>query len=80
MGRDLPTEPGTPTFERLFEAWATALRQVGYPPVSRELFGTAVGMLSPAALERLIAANGFEAPVPFFQALLMHAWFARRSA
>lgn len=76
---DLATEPGTPAFERLFDGWAAALRQVGYPPASREIFGTAVGMLSPAALERLIAASGFDAPVPFFQALLMHGWFTRRS-
>ena len=75
---DLATEPGTPTFESLYDVWAATFKHVGLPAPAREIFGTAVGMLSPQALERLIASSGFEAPVPFFQAVLMHGWFARR--
>lgn len=75
---DLATELGSPTFDALYEVWETTFARVGLP-VRREVFGAAVGMLSPQALERLIASSGFDAPVPCFQALLMHGWFARRS-
>lgn len=76
---DLASELGSPTFDRLLEVWAATFERVGLPPARREIFGAAVGMLSPQAVERLIASSGFDAPVPMFQALLMHGWFARRS-
>lgn len=77
---DLATELGSPTFDSLYEIWATAFRQVGLPAPAREIFGSAVGMLSPQAVERLIASSGFDAPVPLFQTLFMHGWSARRSS
>jgi tRNA (cmo5U34)-methyltransferase len=76
---DLATELGSPTFDSLYEVWEGTLTRVGFP-VSRESFGTAVGMLSPRSVEQLIASGGFDAPVAFFQALFMHAWYARRFA
>jgi tRNA (cmo5U34)-methyltransferase len=76
---DLATELGSPTFDSLYDVWEATLTRVGFP-VRREVFGTAVGMLSPQSVERLIASSGFDAPVPFFQTLFMHAWYARRSA
>ncbi|MCA9720273.1 MAG: class I SAM-dependent methyltransferase, partial [Myxococcales bacterium] len=76
---DLATELATPTFDRLYEAWETALTRAEFP-VSRAAFGTGIGMLSPRELERLIASSGFDAPTPFFQAFFMHAWVSRRSS
>lgn len=76
---DLASELGSVTFDELFAVWTATSEHVGLGVVRREMFGAAVGMLSPTALERLIASSGFDAPVPFFQALLMHGWFARRS-
>jgi hypothetical protein len=38
-----------------------------------------VVILPPAEVASIIESGGFEAPVRFFQAGLIHAWFARRA-
>ncbi len=37
-----------------------------------------VAILPPADVASIIESGGFEAPVQFFQAGLIHAWFAKR--
>lgn len=39
-----------------------------------------VAILPPGDIARIIRAGGFHEPVDFFQAALVHAWFARKSA
>lgn len=39
-----------------------------------------VSILPPMTVAAIIESGGFEAPVQFFQAGLMHAWHARRTA
>jgi len=36
-----------------------------------------VAVLSPASVVSIISTGGFEPPVQFFQAGLIHAWFAK---
>ena len=76
---DLATELGTHNFEQLYLAWEALFTLAGLT-MGRQAFGTAIGMLSPQAVERLIASSGFDAPVPFYQAVFMPGWFARRSS
>jgi tRNA (cmo5U34)-methyltransferase len=38
-----------------------------------------VAVLPPSEVASIIAAGGFGSPILFFQNLLMHAWYARRS-
>ncbi len=45
----------------------------------RAAYSTDVGVLAPARIASIIAAGGFEAPVQFFQAGLIHAWLSRRA-
>ena len=44
----------------------------------RAAYAKEVAMLPPAMVAAIIQAGGFTAPVQFFQAGLMHAWFANR--
>lgn len=39
-----------------------------------------VAILAPATVASVIESGGFEPPVQFFQAGLLHAWFSRRSS
>lgn len=76
---DLATAPGTPAFEALWPVWAAMFERVGLPAPQREMMERHVGLLAPADVAALIAAGGFEPPVQYFQALLMHGWFTRRA-
>ncbi|NEQ27198.1 MAG: SAM-dependent methyltransferase, partial [Microcoleus sp. SIO2G3] len=39
-----------------------------------------VAVLPPQEVELIIASSGFDAPVLFFQTLLIHAWYAQRTS
>jgi len=43
-------------------------------------YGRNVAVSAPREIEELIASSGFDAPVLFFQAFLIHAWYAKRAA
>jgi tRNA (cmo5U34)-methyltransferase len=43
----------------------------------RLVYGRDVAVSTIPEIEELIAASGFDAPVLFFQAFLIHAWYAR---
>lgn len=45
----------------------------------REAYDRDVSILPPASVEAIIAAAGFDTPVQFFQAGLIHAWYSRRT-
>lgn len=47
---------------------------------ARDAYTTDVAVLPPAEVASLIAAGGFEPPVPVYQAGLLHAWLARRAS
>ena len=44
----------------------------------RAAYAGDVAVLPPAQVEAIIAAGGFEPPVRFFQAGLIHGWISRR--
>jgi tRNA (cmo5U34)-methyltransferase len=46
----------------------------------RTTFGQNVAVLPPIEVESIIAASGFDQPVLFFQTLLLHAWYAKRTS
>lgn len=39
-----------------------------------------VSILPPMTVAAIIESGGFETPIPFFQAGLMHAWHAKRAS
>ncbi len=46
----------------------------------RAAYGRDVAVLPPQEVASIIASAGFDTPVLFFQNLLIHAWYSRRTS
>ena len=80
---DLASEIGSAQYEALLGAWLAMMAAAGVPPEGlqnmRAAYRRDVAVLSATAVEAIIAAGGFEAPVQFYQAGLIRAWFSKRA-
>ena len=65
-------------YSKLLEVWVNMHNHAGMP-VNIESFGNEVAILPIKEVESLVKSGGFEAPVLFFQTLLIHAWFSKVS-
>jgi tRNA (cmo5U34)-methyltransferase len=78
---DLASDLSSAAQRSLLEVWfrtmATADLSAEALQRMREAYERDVAVLPPAEVEAIIRAGGFDTPVPFFQAGLMHAWFSR---
>lgn len=78
----LASDLSTPAYQSLLQTWLQMQRYTGTPEDAiakmPESYGRDVAVLPPAEIEAEIAASGFDAPTPFYQALLIHAWYAKR--
>jgi len=81
---DLAADIDSVEYHSLLEVW---LRMMAAGDVSPEMmeriraaYGRDVAVLPPERVRAIIAAGGFESPVPFFQGGLIHAWYARANA
>ena len=70
----LASDMSTPEYNKLLEVWVNMHNYAGMP-VNINAFGNKVAMLPVDEVESLIKLAGFEAPVLFFQTLLICAWF-----
>ena len=80
---DLAFEADTPAFESIFDVWLRMMKGADLPPehieMLRQAYGRDVAIVPPEVVSATIGENGFEAPVRFFQAGLIHGWYAIRS-
>jgi len=80
---DLSSESGTHSHESLVHTWMKMMAAAGVPPEGlvrmRAAWEKDVAILAPADVAAVIESGGFEPPVRFFQAGLMHAWYTRRA-
>jgi tRNA (cmo5U34)-methyltransferase len=80
---DLASEAEAHHYEPLLRTWLTVMSQAGVPSDAferaRAAYARDVAVLPPARVARIIESGGFGRAVQFFQAGLMHAWFARRT-
>lgn len=78
---DLAAAVGTDSYETLLRVWQRAMAPADTSPEGlsrmRAAYARDVAVLPPAAVAAIIQAGGFTAPVQFFQAGLIHAWFAK---
>ena len=83
VSADLASDMSSPEFKSLFEAWEQMLKYAELPAEVIDKFrgscGRDVAVLPPAEVGAMIKAGGFDEPVLFFQALLIHAWYAKRT-
>ena len=81
---DLASDTESPAYEALLRHWMTLMASAQVPPQMLERARTAyardVAILPVPQVASLIESAGFEAPVQFFQAGLMHGWFCPRKA
>lgn len=77
---DISFDLASPNFEKLFEVWIRKMTNGAASPEAaqnmRAAYGRDVAVLPPGEVESIVAAGGFETPVPFFRNLLIQAWFA----
>lgn len=79
LASDLGAAGQGPLLEVWFRTMATADLSAEALQRMREAYQRDVAVLPPAEVEAIIRAGGFEAPVRFFQAGLIHGWFTRKT-
>lgn len=81
---DLSYEVAAENYNALLEVWQRVMTTADASPEGLQRMKAAytkdVAVLPPTTVASIITAGGFKAPVPFFQAGLLHAWFAQRAA
>jgi tRNA (cmo5U34)-methyltransferase len=80
---DLAADVNSPEYETLLHAWLKMMAASDVTPEAidrmRKAYANDVGVLPPQTTAAIIAAGGFEPPVQFFQAGLIHAWLSERA-
>lgn len=81
---DLSAEVGSEGYEALISLWRNVMisSDTSSEGLSRmkATYAKDVAVLSPAVVATIIQSGGFEMPTQFFQAGLIHAWFAKRAS
>ncbi len=79
---DLASDVRSPEYDVLLAAWMQMMAAAEVSPEAmarmRKAYAEDVGVLPPAEVAAIIVAGGFELPVQFFQAGLIHGWVSRR--
>ena len=81
---DLASDVHSAAYEVLLPAWTRMMAAADVPPEAiermRAAYSEDVAVIPPADVASVIAAAGFEPPVQFFQAGLIHAWISAKQA
>ncbi|TVO67117.1 class I SAM-dependent methyltransferase [Denitromonas ohlonensis] len=79
---DLASDVDSSAYTALLNIWLNMMLAAGIPAAGmaqmREAYRRDVAVLPPAQVESIIADGGFDTPVMFYQAGLIHAWFSQR--
>ena len=79
---DLASDTVSDAYKALLPLWLTMMSPVPIEPDrlerTRAAYAKDVAILPPDAVAAIMQSGGFETPVQFFQAGLLHAWFTRR--
>jgi tRNA (cmo5U34)-methyltransferase len=80
---DLASDVTSREYNVLLHAWMKMMTAADVSPEGiarmRNAYANDVGVLAPNEVASIIEAGGFELPVQFFQAGLIHAWVLRRA-
>jgi tRNA (cmo5U34)-methyltransferase len=79
---DLASDVSSREYEVLLHAWMKMMTAADVSPEAldrmRKAYANDVAVLAPNQIASIIEAGGFDLPVQFFQAGLIHAWVSRR--
>jgi len=80
---DLASDTGSTAYDVLLKVWLNMMLRAGIPAAGleqmREAYTRDVAVLPPTQVAAIIKTGGFEVPVMFYQAGLIHAWFSKRA-
>jgi tRNA (cmo5U34)-methyltransferase len=80
---DLASDAGSNAYDALLRVWLNVMTpgiQAGGLERTRAAYAKDVAILPPKLIGSIIESAGFEPPVQFFQAGLMHAWLSKRAS
>jgi len=81
---DLASDVSSSEYDVLLRAWVKmmAASDISAQAIERmrNAYSKDVGVLPPGRIASIIEAGGFDSPVQFFQAGLIHAWVSKRAA
>jgi tRNA (cmo5U34)-methyltransferase len=81
---DLASDTASSEYETLLNTWLNMMSAAGIPAAGLEQMRAAyardVAILPRAQVASIIQSGGFDAPVTFYQAGLIHAWFSKRAS
>lgn len=81
---DLAADLASPEQQDLLEIWFRTMAASDLPPEAlqrmRDAYARDVSVRPPGEVASIIQSGGFESPVQFFQAGLIHGWYATRSS
>lgn len=81
---DLASNVDSNDYDALLRVWIHVMSSAGVQPEvlerARAAYAKDVAILPPQRIASIIESAGFEPPIQFFQAGLMHAWFSKRAS
>ena len=84
ISSDIAYDMSTSDYQSLLEVWLRMMKSAELPEDDiekmRAAYGRDVAVLPPQEVASIIASAGFNTPVLFFQNLLIHAWYSRRTS
>lgn len=84
ISSDIVSDMSTSAYQSLLDVWLRMMKSAELPEENiekmRAAYGRDVAVLPPQEVASIIASAGFEPPVLFFQNLLIHAWYSRRTS
>lgn len=82
VSSDLASDTATAAYKSLLTVWLRTMAAADVSPARvlqmQDTYAKDVAILPPQQVAALIASVGFEAPVQFYQAGLIHAWYTHR--
>ncbi len=84
VSSDLSFEVDSENYEALLGVWQRVMSTSDVSPEGlsrmKAMYAKDVAVLPPTVVASIIESGGFDTPVQFFQAGLIHAWFAKRAS
>lgn len=84
ISSDISYDMSTSDYQSLLDVWLRIMKSAELPEEDiekmRAAYGRDVAVLPPQEVASIIASAGFDPPVLFFQNLLIHAWYSRRTS
>ncbi|MFN8440625.1 MAG: class I SAM-dependent methyltransferase [Caldilineaceae bacterium] len=85
VSADLAGDLAAPECQEMLSLWSRVMTGSGTPPSPeaiermRQTYSQDVGVLPPGDVGNILIRGGFDTPMRFFQAGMIHAWIARQS-